>query len=308
MKNDLPLSPADVTAIRDAALLLELDHLDIAHQLMLIAQRYRPNGQVIKSKIQQYCVRGEEGLGKIRKMVDVGDLAIIPAGFRCHTKQKIAKHLGLKQASLPFDNGFFPPTSVARILKNRQVALKFPDPDNATHQVCTKHMNTSRGKVTGINFRTSSYEEINSLAKDRNQSDINTLLDVTFGYYTLDKVNGFVLAHYNWHRFASSEKSKDIVQPEVNITKINQTFNSRIQRMFDMCDSAQKILFVVERNKSCEFMAIDDEVFNLTDIDPIKDAVFQAFGERAIVVDFGEINTANKLLSCLNKSESFSKN
>jgi hypothetical protein len=44
-------------------------------------------------------------------------------------------------------------------------------------------------------------------------------------------------------------------------------------------------------------MAIDDHVYDLTNIEPICDAVsHQKFGARAIVVHFHEINTEKKLL------------
>jgi hypothetical protein len=46
---------------------------------------------------------------KLQQLVRDGDVAIIPAGFRCFTKMRLAKTLGIRQPSLPFDNGFFPP-------------------------------------------------------------------------------------------------------------------------------------------------------------------------------------------------------
>ncbi|MDO6458409.1 hypothetical protein Q4494_15065 [Celeribacter halophilus] len=289
------LRPNDADTLRDAALLLERDHFELAHKLMVMAQRARPNGPFINRKLEEYH-GAEGGRGKIQELINSGALAVIPAGFRCSTKMKLASDLGLKQASLPFDSGFFPPSSILRLFETRQVALKFPDPNAATHQICTKDEGVYRGNKRGINFRTSSYEKINSLVESRTQKNINNLLDATFGYYTLDKINGFVLAHYNWHKFASEEKSKGMRAPALNIPNINRILNSRIKRMFDMCDRAQKVLFVVDRDPSCEFMAIDDHVYDLTNIEPICDAVSQKFGARAIVVHFHEINTEKKLL------------
>ena len=287
-----PIAPNEVDTLRDAAVMLERDNFELALKLMVMAHRARPDGAFINAKLQEY--REHE---KVQTMVKSGALAIIPAGFRCHTRMNLAKALGLSQVSLPFDSGFFPPSSIASVLKTRQVALKFPDPNRSTHQVCIKNDNERRDNRRGINFRTSSYEEINSLVRDRNQPNINSLLDATFGYYTLDKANGFVLAHYNWHQFAGEKLSKGVRQPELNIPNINQTLNNRIERMFDMCDRAQKIIFVVSREQFCDFMAIDDDVYNLDDIEPIRDAVAQIFGERAIVVELHEIDTAHKLLN-----------
>lgn len=294
-----PVTPDEVSLLRDSAVLHERDNFELAHKLMVMAQRFRPDGPFINAKLQEYRARVEEGNHKVQKMVQSGALAIVPVGFRCYTRKKIAQSLGLTQPSLPFDSGFFPPTSIARLLKTRQVAMQFPDPNETTHQVCTKHENQRRDDRHGIDFRTSSYEEINSLAKDRNQPKINNLLDATFGYYTLDKANGFVLAHFNWHQFADEEISKGVRQPELNIPNINKILNSRIKRMFDMCDHAHTILFVVDRPPSCEFMAIDDDVYDITDIEPIRDAVAQIFGERAIVAEFQEIDTENKLFKLI---------
>lgn len=36
----------------------------------------------------------------------------IPCGFRCYTKMKMKKKLGIKQGTFPFDNGFFSPYSI----------------------------------------------------------------------------------------------------------------------------------------------------------------------------------------------------
>lgn len=286
----------EVNLIRDAAILLEHDNLDLAHGLMSMAQRARPEGTVIEAKVKRYRARMEEDRSRVLDLVQSGTLAIVPAGFRCGTQDNLNKALGLNQASLPFDSGFFPPSSIARVLETRQVALSG---DQTTHQVCTKHEGARHGNRYGIEFRSSSYEKIQAQVLTRDQPDINNLLDSTFGYYTLDKVNGFVLAHYNWHHFANEAYSKGVHEPALNLSKINLMMNSRIKRMFNMCDRAQKILFVLGEFQSFDFMAIDDEVHDLTDIKTIRNVVAQNFGARALVARFQEIDTATKLLALI---------
>lgn len=291
------MKPNEINILREAAVLLEHENLDIAHELMLMAQQFRPDGVLINAKIEEYRARMKKYQSRVYDLVQSGSLVILSSGFRCETKIRLSTELGLTQASLPFDSGFFPPSSIARLLKTRRVALQYPDLKKMTHQVCTKHEGVLRGNRRGIEFRNSSYDEINSLALDRDQSDINCLLDATFGYYTLDNKNGFVLAHYNWHNFASEKTSKGIRQPDINIPRINEVLNSRIDRMFKMCDSAERIIFVFGEFQNFDFMAVDDDVHDLHDLETIRDALMRAFGERACVVRFSEINTAAKLLS-----------
>lgn len=295
------ITPQDVNLLRDAAVLLERDHLAMAERLMEMAHRARPDGPFIKAKLEEYRARRsgpeEKARARLQGLVQSGALAIVPAGFRCHTKTRLAEAVGLRQASLPFDSGFFPPASIARLLETRHVALDFPDPDQITHRICTKHEDVRRGDRRGILFRSSSYAEIDAQAQARDQPRINSLLDAGFAYYTLDRRHGFVLAHYNWHRFASDRHSKGICDPAVNIPGINRMLTMRLARMIEMCSRAQSVLFVLGEFQNFDFMAVEDEIHELDDLDPIRAAVEGSFGPRAQVLRFAEIDTAEKLLA-----------
>ena len=286
----------DIRMLRDAALLLEKEDPQIAEGLMEMAQRERPDAPFIKRKMNEYKQRRDRDQMKLLDLIQTGELAIISAGFRCHTKIQLSEMLGIKQPSLPFDSGFFPPQSIANLLRNREVNLQFASAGLPTHHVCTKHTGVTRGDKKGIDFRTSSYDHINQAIHAVDQDDLNTYLDATKGYYTLDTVNRFVLAHYNWHDFASESLSKGITRPEENIPKINTTLNPRITRMFDMCARAKNILFVLGEFQNLNFMSIDDEVHDLTDMEPIKSAAKDTFGDKAKVVRFQDIDHPSKLL------------
>ncbi|SIO95732.1 hypothetical protein VSP9026_03484 [Vibrio spartinae] len=237
---------------------------------------------------------------KLKDIFDSGELVVIPAGFRCYTKMRIFKELGLKQASLPFDSGFFSSYAVAEVLKSRKVFLNYPEEYDETHCVCIKDGNYQDEKFgRGIKFQTSSYTEINELVKDRNQDDIECYLDTTYGFYTLDKKHKFVLAHYNWHPFASQDKSQGIYDISLNLKSINRTINNRIERMFDMCNKARYVVFTIDKLQNCHHMTIDNEVFDLNDLEPIINAAQDSFGSKCFVVHFSEINSPSKLLKLI---------
>lgn len=286
----------DIKLLRDAALLLEKAHPQTAQGLMEIVQRERPQAPFIKKKLEQYRQRRERDQMTLLDLIQTGELAVISAGFRCYTKIKLSEMLGIKQPSLPFDSGFFPPRSIANLLRNKEINLRYADTGFQSHRVCTKHTGVMRGKKKGIEFRTTSYDSINQAIHAPDQEDLNTYLDATKGYYTLDTTNRFVLAHYNWHPFASENLSQGITRPEDNIPKINATLNPRITRMFDMCAHAKHILFVLGEFQNWKFMSIDDEVHDLTDLEPIQSAAKDAFGGKAQVVTFQEIDHPSKLL------------
>lgn len=245
------LNKKEINSIRDAALSLEKTDVKLAYNLMKIAFKNRPDGPLIKSKLKVYAeklkkIPVSKSDFKLKEMVDSGNVAIIPIGFRCFTKNFIAHKLKIVQASLPFDSGFFPPESIASVLNNPKINLKFPDINLNNHTVCIKnerYNDSNLGIVT--QFKKSTYHEIDSIVDSGNCSKINSYLDSTYGYYTVDLQHKFVLAHYNWHKLSNPFKSKGITDPEKNIENINQILNKRIERMFELCNSAKYIFFIV---------------------------------------------------------------
>lgn len=104
--NIFKLKRRTIDTIRDVAIQLEKEDLETAQELMLIAYLSRPNGPLIKSKLDRYS-EALSAKAELKRMLDSGELAIVPVGFRCHTKNKLFEALDFSQKSLPFDNGFF---------------------------------------------------------------------------------------------------------------------------------------------------------------------------------------------------------
>ncbi len=249
------------------------------------------------SSLNTYLQRKAEE--KIKKMIATGNIVLVSTGFRCDTKFRLNYLLEVQQESLPFDSGFFPPHSIASVLLNKRVSLAYPD-EGSTHCPCRKIENyNDKIHGLGVRFFTSSYKKINALAKDKKQNGINEYLDSTFGYYTLDKKNKFVLAHYNWHKFASQEKSKGIYDIKTNIENINNTLNRRIERLFEKCNKADYIIFVTFNRQKFQYMAIDDVFYSLSDTSSLQDAATQLFGSKFKIVKLSEINNYLKLLNII---------
>lgn len=241
-----------------------------------------------------------ESVFKLQSMIESGKVAIIPAGFRCYTKSLIANAFGVKQFSLPFDSGFFPPQAIASVIRKPQIKLKYPDDVLSTHTVCVKHEKHLDEKgVRGIKFISSSYEKIRRRATSREMKGVNKYLDSTFGYYTLDMTHKFVLAHYNWHDFADPEKSNNIHSPVDNIPLINDVLNKRIRRMMELCKAAEFVFFVVGEYKDYEYMMIDEERFDLNDFSDLKNAINDSFDAKCFVKPFKTIDSADKVLSII---------
>lgn len=168
-----------INAIRDCT-------LRYAYKLMHIVHKNRLSGQFIKKRIKkkylEYTNRLKpkaEGQLQLVRLVDDGDVAIIPIDFRCITAKMIEDKLGIQQASLPLNSSFFSPNLVASVLKNPTINFQFND-QGKTHAVCIKtEMNVDSDYGLGIKFNTSSYKEFNSRAKNRDIEDINSLMDTT---------------------------------------------------------------------------------------------------------------------------------
>ncbi|CAA6823255.1 MAG: TPR domain protein, putative component of TonB system [uncultured Thiotrichaceae bacterium] len=246
---------------------------------------------------------------ELSALVNSGEIAIIPIGFRCHTFSMLKDKLGIDQARLPFDLGFFPPHAVASVLTRPKINLEFDD-NGQSHAVCTMNESNIDPKYgLGIKFNTSTYDEINKIVVDRNIENINMYLDSTFGYYTLDKFHKFVLAHYNWHRFSnklarnwhsaadntnyslhsSPDKSKGIADPRENLQITNNILNNRISRMVEVCNTAKHIVFVFENSQNYKYMQIDNEYFKLDDFSTLNEVCNKQYGSKFSLINTSEV-------------------
>lgn len=237
---------------------------------------------------------------KLKVMIKSGEVAIIPAGFRCYTKKNIFGKLNFKQPSMPFDSGFFPPSSIASVIKNPKINLEYPE-SSLTHAVCTKYERQNDSLLGfGIKFKKSSYAKINSIVENREGMGINRFLDSTCGYYTLDLTHNFILAHYNWHKRATLEQSKGVYDPCLNLKQINEIFNKRIRRMFDLCNSAKICFFVVGEFQKYNYMMVDDDYFDLNDFTELESTIRDVFSAKCFVATVSDIDTADKLFAIAN--------
>lgn len=93
------LSNKAIDVIRDIAIDVEKNDLNVARELMHLAHLMRPSGYAIKTKLNTYdselCLTDAEK--KLRFLVQTGVIAIIPIGFRCNTKNLIRKRLKISQ-------------------------------------------------------------------------------------------------------------------------------------------------------------------------------------------------------------------
>lgn len=177
----------------------------------------------------------------------------IPCGFRCHTKSKMSiKYKIQKRETLPFDNGFWSPYSVKKILDSKYIHI------NLKNTVpCIKTEGYMDNNKEGIKFVESSYEEINKYI-EKNGYD-NKYLDSTKGYYTLLKDYGCVLAHYNWHK----SSGKKITDPKRNLKITEETINRRKDRLENIIKNSNTLHIYYDK-AGVEFIIINDEKFDLT--------------------------------------------
>lgn len=227
---------------------------------------------------------------ELNSMVESGRLAIVSAGFRCFTKIQLSKQLGVEQESLAFDSGFFPPAAVACMLENDAINL------NDCHTACIKTEKFQHAELgLGIRFEPSTYAVIDALAESPNMPGINSYLDSTYGYYTLDKTYGYVLAHYNWHRFGTGKGGR-VHNVTANIAAIGELLTKRLNRIKQKCRDATTVLMVVGETQGYRFMMIGDQAFPLNDVTPISDAAKRLFGNKCRIVSLEDLATPEMAL------------
>lgn len=296
------LSNKSIDALRDAAIDFENKDINVSLELMNIASLMRPSGPGIKKKIQKYkqeinLIASEK---KLKDMVNSGELAIIPVGFRCYTKMGIKNKFKITQPSLPFDSGFFPPSSIINILNNPVIHLSLDEGGIKNHTVCIKNEPYEIYGKKGIKFTTSSYKEIDSLAASPDCSKINKYLDSTFGYYTLDLNNDFVLAHYNWHKFSNDSKSNGVHDPKINLKEVSEMLNRRLDKMFSLIENSKYTFFIYDESQGYEFMLIDDKYYDLKNFEELKKILTKKFPGKSFFGTFEEFGDASSILQKIN--------
>jgi len=230
---------------------------------------------------------------ELRDMVASGELAIVSAGFRCFTKTELIRQLGIQQESLAFDSGFFPPQAVARMLESDTIDL------TPGHTACIKTENYQDAQLgKGIRFERSTYAKVDQLATDPAMRGLNHYLDTTFGYYTVDEANGYILAHYNWHRFGAGKGGRVHDVPG-NIVKIGAMLTKRLDRIKQKCRDARAVLMVVGETQGYDYMMIDDAVFPLGETGPVDDACKKLFGAKCQMVTLADVATPQAALDLL---------
>lgn len=239
------------------------------------------------------------GSKELHELMESGQLALIPAGFRCHTKLALSEKLNVSQESLPFDSGFFPPAAVASLLKSDKVDLAGFGCDKG-HTVCIKYENSMHEDFgNGIRFITSSYEEIDRMCVDKESPNINQFLDRTFGYYTLCMNNKFVLAHFNWHKFAAVERSGGSYDILDNINHASSILTKRLNRLHQRCHDAKSVIFVIYDFREYKYMMIDDEIFDLNDFDIILHTAKRIYGNKCQVVALSDLKSPQDVLDII---------
>lgn len=276
-----------INAIKNLFIEYKKRILHVAYALMPNAKKKAQNELFIKAELLQY--ESLNATQKLQKLVDIGEIAIIPIGFRCFTSGLINKKLGVSQTSMPFNSGFFSPHSIVQVFSNPEFKLEYQD-KGTTHRVCMKienHLDPTHGK--GIKFQLSSYDEINSIVTEKNIEGINKFLDSTLGYYTLDLSHKVIFAHYNWHKFANYSHSKGIIDPNKNLQILNDTMNRRITRMLETCDEAKHIFFISGETQGYNYIQIDKSFYFLNDFHELNKILTTKYGTKFSIININNI-------------------
>jgi len=202
-------------------------------------------------------------------------ICIIPCGFRCYTSNWLKKQGITNQATLPFDNGFFPSESIAKFISDGNIKL---NQSNSIPMV--KHGE----KTPHLKFTSSTYALIDSAIAKTKKYD-NTLLDTTRGYYTWYKKYNFILAHYNWH--ASSNQGDGSKGIDHNMAVLTSILNRRRQRLIDQINKATEVRLVYWSSNH-ETICINDTQYDLSS-NHVKDVLSNAFSKLHRNVIFQEI-------------------
>ena len=285
MFNALPprvinLSDSTINLLRDLSLeQFKKQDFRTSEELAMLCYLARPN-EYTQERIARFS-----SLRKLRQLVSDKKIAFIPAGLRCTTSTFLKDNFSIVQPALPFDVGFFSPDSICSVLQNPVINLYYPD-NYMTHRVCRMYFNVDEGY---IKFVSSTYEDIEKMIVE-DKDNINTYLDSSFAYYTLDVVHNYVLAHYNWHPLSSIEKSHGVTNPKENLRNVTDILNRRIERMFHIINSTEYVFFVNHNQGRFKFIMIDDNRFDLEVLSKLQNLITEKFGQGKIVVNSRDLS------------------
>jgi hypothetical protein len=271
------LSRSAIELLQVQAEALETTDILTALQLIRIAHTSDPSQAAIAEQARAYAARERALRDALLQAVADQQIAIIPAGFRCYTKQRIRSLLGLSQASFPFDSGFFPPNAIASMIREPEIALNAEIP--GSYALCIKDdpVRAENG-AKGIHFTRTTQHELDQQVQacSHQKTALNRYLDSTMGYYTLDERHQHILAHYNWH--ALSGRPSDLNE---NLQAINQILNRRLNRLFRTLEQCQSALFVVDHS-GYQVLTVDQTHYSITDTADLTCALSQRFPEARI--------------------------
>jgi len=185
--------------------------------------------------------------------------------------------------SLPFDNGFFPPASVASVLKSGNMNLVLNNNEPGNFHFCKK-------VIDGAHFVSMPEQQIETELQLKGGYD-NELLDSTCGYYTHNIDHGYVLAHYIWHESAG----RYVTNYRNTIDDISSMFQRRLERLYEICSSHGNRFYIYYSPQQYKTLKIDNDIYDLTDMETIKDQLDKSFptGEN-IILCFSNIIRKNK--------------
>jgi hypothetical protein len=270
------LSNIAIDRLRDKAIEIEKTDVSTALELMSLARISRPHGPTIAKRCKIYSEKQERLREAILSSVKNEQVAIVPVGFRCHTKASIKRMLGLAQAGLPFDTGFFSPHSIISMIMNPVIALDAQDVK--TYSLCIKDdPYKDESDVKAIRFTRECKQNIDLNVEHclKTNQSLHRYIDSTMAYYTIDETHYHVLAHYNWHSLSVRPSNmKD------NLYSINQTLNRRLARLFHLIQSANTILLVWAQH-GYSYMQLDGSRYDLSDTTKLVDCFMSQFpGKR----------------------------
>ena len=70
--------------------------------------------------------------------------------------------------------------------------------------------------------------------------------------------------------------------------------------MFDLCDAAKHVIFVVGEFQKYNYMMVDDKYFDLNDFSMLTDTVKTVFNADCFVTSVADIDNAEKLFAMIN--------
>lgn len=201
----------------------------------------------------------------------LNDCCFIPVGYRCNTAQ-ILKKFKLMTKSLPFDTGYFPPESVARVIKSQNMQL-----------VYDKHGKFGNVKlceiIPGGGFKTTTENKLHKKIEDEGPSI--KLLGGNGGYYSCHTEHYYMLAHYLWHESSPIYKTdyKNV------ILEVSEMFQRRLKRVNELCNTYNNRFFIyyIGVPAPVNTLTIDNVDHDLTDMSLLKNQLNESFGENTLL-------------------------